>query len=120
MFEPYHKLVYVLGDIHGEFGALNSFINKEIRGNKQIRTLAANLKAKGIELEVLFLQAGDFGFYWPGKNNSVAIKNVSLLRSIALRRTTAPHFLNRYTVSTQGNVPSRKGVLAPGGACRRR
>ena len=52
MVKPYHKLVYVLGDIHGEFGALNTFINREIRGNKQIRTLAADLKAKGIELEV--------------------------------------------------------------------
>lgn len=75
MFKPYHKLVYVLGDIHGEFGALNAFINKEIRGNKRIRTLAAGLKAKGIELEVLFLQAGDFGFHWPGEDNSGAIKN---------------------------------------------
>lgn len=81
MFKPYHKLVYVLGDIHGEFGALNAFINNKIRDNKRIRTLAAGLKTKGIELEVILLQVGDFGFHWPGEDNSGAIKNrVDFLR----------------------------------------
>ena len=75
MFRPYHKLVYVLGDIHGEFGALNEFINKEIRTNKKVRALAADLQKKGVKLEVIFLQVGDFGFHWPGEDNSDAIKN---------------------------------------------
>ena len=69
------QLVFVLGDIHGAFSRLNTFINKEIRMNKTVRTLANEIIAAGDELEVLFFQCGDFCFFWPGEDNSQAIKN---------------------------------------------
>lgn len=69
------QLIYILGDIHGEFQSLNTFINNEIRTNKKIRSLANDLRKNGKELEIIFLQVGDFAFFWPGKDNSSAIKN---------------------------------------------
>lgn len=69
------QLIYVLGDVHAEFAALNSFINREIRMNSDVRAMANALAASGEELEILFLQCGDFGYFWPGEDNSVAIKN---------------------------------------------
>ncbi|MDR2605018.1 MAG: metallophosphoesterase, partial [Desulfovibrio sp.] len=61
--------IYVLGDIHGDWGSLNAFINKNIRHSKQI----AELKAQYDELEAVILQVGDFG-YWPHRN-SININN---------------------------------------------
>ena len=72
---PLCKLVFVLGDIHGDFGGLNSFINTHIRTSRAVRELAAQWQRRGAELEVILLQCGDFAFYWPGKNNSRAIRN---------------------------------------------
>lgn len=76
------KIVYVIGDIHGDFGALNTFINKQIRQNKSLRAIAADWRARGEDLEAIILQCGDFAFYWPGCNNDRAIQNeISFLKS---------------------------------------
>lgn len=69
------KIVYIIGDVHGEFGELNAFINREIRQNRSMRAIAADWRARGADLEVLILQCGDFAFYWPGCNNDRAIHN---------------------------------------------
>lgn len=69
------KIVYIIGDIHGNFGALNTFINKQMRQNKSMRAIAADWRARGQDLEVIILQCGDFAFFWPGYSNERAIQN---------------------------------------------
>lgn len=54
------QLIYIMGDIHGDWASLNRCINREIRQNKKLRAQAAAYD----EFEVLFLMCGDFG-YWP-------------------------------------------------------
>ncbi len=64
------QIVYAIGDIHADFHALNTFINKKIRNNSAIRRLA-----KEDDLEIILLQCGDFCFFWPPFDYSKAIKN---------------------------------------------
>jgi hypothetical protein len=54
------QLIHVLGDLHGDWRALNTFINKSLRCSRPFRACASNYD----EMEVLVLQTGDFG-YWP-------------------------------------------------------
>lgn len=69
------RQVYILGDIHGDFRALNDFINREIRQEKSIRTIAGCWKDAGDDFRVIILQCGDFAYYWPGNDNRCAVKN---------------------------------------------
>ncbi len=64
------QIIYAMGDIHADFGQLNTFINKKIRCNRKIQELAQNY-----ELEFIILQCGDFAFFWPNYDHSKAIKN---------------------------------------------
>lgn len=66
----FDKVIFVLGDIHGDMARLNYLINKQIRMNSRMRRLAEEN-----EIEVMILQCGDFAFFWPGDDNSAAIKN---------------------------------------------
>lgn len=52
--------IFVIGDVHGEWGSFNSFITRKIKQNKNI----LNDIEMGHEVEVIILQCGDFGF-WP-------------------------------------------------------
>jgi hypothetical protein len=61
--------IYILGDIHGDWVSLNTFIDNKIRNSKQI----AEFKLFFDELEIIILQVGDFG-YWPHRN-SINIDN---------------------------------------------
>ena len=54
------QYVFVIGDIHGEWGYFNSFIARKIKQNKDI----LNDIKMGYEVEIIILQCGDFGF-WP-------------------------------------------------------
>lgn len=54
------QLVHIMGDIHGDWAFLNTFINRKIRKNGALRAKAAEYD----EFEVVFLMCGDFG-YWP-------------------------------------------------------
>jgi len=54
------QLMYVLGDLHGDWSALNTFINKKVRHSRPFWEYASAYD----EMEVLVLQTGDFG-YWP-------------------------------------------------------
>lgn len=54
------QLVCILGDVHGDWAGLNTYINQRFRFSKPLRSLAAS----GVEVEALILQCGDFG-YWP-------------------------------------------------------
>ena len=54
------QLIHVLGDVHGDWRSLNTFINKELRTSRAFRDCASDYD----EMEVILLQAGDFG-YWP-------------------------------------------------------
>lgn len=65
----------MVGDIHGEFGKLNSFINKYIRLDVKTRALAEICEAGGKPLEIIILQCGDFGFFWPDEDNQGKIRN---------------------------------------------
>lgn len=64
------QIVFVLGDVHGDWYELNEFLDFEVRESKKIQELA-----KQYELEVIVLQVGDFGFFWPGEDNSGSIYN---------------------------------------------
>ena len=54
------QLIHICGDVHGEWGKLNAFINEKIRQSKKVRALARAYD----EVEAVILQCGDFGF-WP-------------------------------------------------------
>lgn len=54
------QLIYILGDIHGDWPRLNAFINRHVRQSKAVRRQAAHYA----DFEVIILQCGDFG-YWP-------------------------------------------------------
>lgn len=60
------RQLYILGDIHGDFKALNMFLNQEIRRNPAIRSMAEDCQAAGIDFQALIIQCGDFAYYWPG------------------------------------------------------
>ncbi len=64
------QVIYAMGDVHLNFEKINVFIEKNIRKNKKFQSIA-----KDDELEIIILQCGDFGFFWPGFDNSKAIKN---------------------------------------------
>ncbi len=64
------QIIYALGDIHADFHALNIFINKNIRSNRLMRSIAS----EGA-LEIILLQCGDLSFFWPDCDYSAAIKN---------------------------------------------
>lgn len=69
------RLVYILGDVHGEFGRLNEFINKKIRLHPAVRALAEDCRMNGCELAIDILQCGDFAWFWPECDSKGAIKN---------------------------------------------
>lgn len=73
--ERVKKVVFVLGDVHAEFPMLNTFIDQQIRHNEELRSLAGKCRSKGVRLEVLMLQCGDFGYFWPHCDSSGMIKN---------------------------------------------
>jgi len=50
----------VLGDLHGDWKSLNTFINKKLRNSSEFRDRVSGYD----EVEVILLQTGDFG-YWP-------------------------------------------------------
>lgn len=66
----HERYIYILGDVHGDFVALNRFINKEIRQNKSLRE-----SVKGDDARVMILQCGDFAYFWPFCNSGEAIRN---------------------------------------------
>lgn len=69
------RVIYVLGDVHGDFGALNRFINKEIRQNNLLRAMMLSWREEGDDLQVMILQCGDFAWFWPGLNSENGIRN---------------------------------------------
>ena len=57
------QLIHVLGDLHGDWSALNTFINKSLRFSRAFRACASAYD----EMEAIILQVGDFG-YWPHRH----------------------------------------------------
>ena len=57
------QLIYIAGDLHGDWDKFNPFLNAKIRQSRRVRELAR----KFAPLEIVILQAGDFG-YWPHKH----------------------------------------------------
>lgn len=54
------QLIFIAGDLHGDWVRLNHFIDAEIRQSRRIRELVRDFDS----LEIIILQTGDFG-YWP-------------------------------------------------------
>ena len=69
---PKAQLVYIAGDLHGDWDNLNPCINATIRRSRRIRQLARDFAP----LEVIILQTGDFG-YWPHKQKRGAFRGLS-------------------------------------------
>ena len=69
------KMVFVLGDVHGDFSELNNFINKKIRLNRTLSDFAEIRSEDGLGFEVVILQCGDFAYFWPRFDSSGKIKN---------------------------------------------
>ena len=59
------RYIFIMGDVHGSFNGLNSFINKRIRQDKTLRTIAPYWKRDGDDFQVIILQCGDFAYFWP-------------------------------------------------------
>lgn len=60
------QLVYIVGDVHGNWEALNDFLDENIRRSEQTADLLRNFPS----LEIILLQTGDFG-YWPHHHGQV-------------------------------------------------
>jgi Icc-related predicted phosphoesterase len=58
------QLIFIMGDIHGDWTSLNTYIDNRIRNSPQIE----DYKVRYDELEIVILQAGDFGF-WPHRTS---------------------------------------------------
>jgi hypothetical protein len=63
------QLIYIVGDLHADWISVNTYIDNKIRNSKRV----AEYKKQYDELEILILQAGDFG-YWPHRH-TVALDN---------------------------------------------
>lgn len=75
------RIVFILGDVHGDFRKLNEFIDRKICAHPAIKALAADSLREGGELEVTILQCGDMAYFWPRKSNLGRIQNnVSFLK----------------------------------------
>ena len=69
------KIIYIVGDLHGDFTSLNFLINQKIRLNRNLRAIAEDWKRRGDDFGVVILQCGDFAWFWPGCDSRGAIKN---------------------------------------------
>lgn len=69
------RIIYILGDVHGQFNDLNEFINRRIRLDKTLRAIAARWKGDGDDFQVMIFRCGDFAYFWPGENNGGKIRN---------------------------------------------
>lgn len=54
------QIIYILGDVHGQFGKLNDFIDARVRKNRALEYAARD---GGLEVDVF--QVGDLGYFWP-------------------------------------------------------
>ena len=59
------RYICILGDVLGSFDALNSFINKRVRQDKTLKTIAPRWKRDGDDFQAVILQCGDFAWFWP-------------------------------------------------------
>lgn len=71
MFSKGKKLIFILGDVHGDIAMLNTFISKKICANKAIRQLAE----EDPDFQTLIFQCGDMAYFWPYVNNKGIIRN---------------------------------------------
>lgn len=69
------RFIYIMGDVHGEFNRLNSFINTQIRLDKTLKAIAPYWQKDGDDLQVMILQCGDFAYFWPGEDRIGKILN---------------------------------------------
>lgn len=69
------RVIFVVGDVHGDFNALNKFINRRIRQARELGAVAARWRADGHDFGVLVLQCGDMAYFWPQMDSGGAIRN---------------------------------------------
>lgn len=69
------QIIYFLGDVHGVFGKLNEFIDREIRRREVFSRIARDCRISGEDFEILIIQLGDFALFWPGCDNRGKIDN---------------------------------------------
>lgn len=60
----YERYIFILGEVHGSFNGLNSFINKRIRLDKTLKTIVPYWKRDGDDFHVIILQRDDFAYLW--------------------------------------------------------
>lgn len=73
------RIIYVIGDVHGSFSVLNTFINRKIRQDRTLRAIAARWKGEGNDLQVIILQCGDFAWFWPDDSKPVVQNKINWL-----------------------------------------
>lgn len=69
------RMFLILGDVHGEFGMLNTFINKLVRNNGMFSGMAELYNEAGDDFQIIILQCGDFAYYWPLCDSRDRIRN---------------------------------------------
>lgn len=72
---PFVKMVYFLGDVHGNMDRLNDFIETYVRRHPQVRQLAEKYEKDGESFDVIIMQCGDMAYYWPNMSNLGRIDN---------------------------------------------
>ncbi len=79
---PKAQLIFIAGDLHGDWDRFNHFIDAEIRQPSRIRQLARDFAP----LEIIILQTEDFG-YWPHKYDAFRRFLRALLRRSDIKNT---------------------------------
>lgn len=69
------QIIYIIGDVHGDLGKLNIFIDSKIRKSPIFSEISEDCIREGNEFEIMIFQVGDFGYYWPFADSKGLINN---------------------------------------------
>lgn len=72
----YGAMLYILGDVNGNFGLLNEFIDNNIRRDNFLREMAYRWREGGNRFSIDILQCGDFGFFSPDYDREYGARGI--------------------------------------------
>lgn len=73
------RMVFVLGNVNGQFDLLDAFIDEIVRQNEMLRGMAALYEEEGGDFQAMILQCGDFLWFWPGDGTPVIHNQIEWL-----------------------------------------
>ena len=60
------RMVYVLGNVNGQFDMLDTFIDEIVGKNALLASMCSLYEENGYDFQAMILQCGDFAYFWPG------------------------------------------------------